>query len=304
MTTPRSEACLPLLPQDILSEVCAYLGPQELYNLSKTAKQLRIFLTSRSNAGPIWRRAFHRAVDADGLPRASPGVQCDLQWAELLYGRSCSACLINLENPLQYTFWPFNVRLCTNCFPSLVQRRLPPDLARRVRTEYWSGLFPSVSQTHTQTSLYLSREVETFKRRASSLTRDELEQFLIQQRQLTTLKMEARSPLPESLSIRPNSSCSMQRHASRGEHQIRRATPRFLSGAATIFLCATRLLAGNGQSSSFRTFPGPGCMCSYRGTGSLEQYHAYRGIQVHFLLLRYKVRRSCFESTNLFGGRR
>ncbi|KAJ7054308.1 hypothetical protein C8F01DRAFT_1374741 [Mycena amicta] len=190
MTTPRSEACLPLLPQDILSEVCAYLGPQELYNLSKTAKQLRIFLTSRSNAGPIWRRAFHRAVDADGLPRASPGVQCDLQWAELLYGRSCSACLINLENPLQYTFWPFNVRLCTNCFPSLVQRRLPPDLARRVRTEYWSGLFPSVSQTHTQTSLYLSREVETFKRRASSLTRDELEQFLIQQRQLTTLKME------------------------------------------------------------------------------------------------------------------
>ncbi|KAJ6534148.1 hypothetical protein B0H19DRAFT_440006 [Mycena capillaripes] len=97
---PYFIASLDLLPQDLLAEICQSLGPQELYNLSRTSKSIRTFLTSRSNAGFIWRQAFQEAVAEHSLPPC-PYTECELRWAHLLFGRFCH---VNLAHFLAVIF--------------------------------------------------------------------------------------------------------------------------------------------------------------------------------------------------------
>ncbi|KAJ7026618.1 hypothetical protein C8F04DRAFT_105506 [Mycena alexandri] len=157
-------ASLPWLPQDILAVISIDLGPQDLYNLSITNKSLRIFLTSRSNAAPIWRRAFEEAVADGSLPPPWPYMTCEIQWAQLVFGGFCSICLVDLRGPVPGTdiLWELNARYCHSCLPFQVQKRLPKELEKGIVRSYWWNLFPHASQSGTQIPMYSSEEIRKF----------------------------------------------------------------------------------------------------------------------------------------------
>ncbi|KAJ7608604.1 hypothetical protein DFH06DRAFT_191327 [Mycena polygramma] len=166
---PVPLASLAWLPQDILAEICWYLGPQELYSLSRTCRSIRLFLTSRSNAGPIWREAFQDAVADDSLPHC-PFTQCELRWAHLLFGGFCSACFVDFGDPVPGVgvLWKFNARYCDSCFPSHFQKRLPHKLEKHLPRHEWGTLFPSIPHPSTETPLYWSNDIKSFTKEYSS----------------------------------------------------------------------------------------------------------------------------------------
>ncbi|KAJ6622293.1 hypothetical protein B0H10DRAFT_2014194 [Mycena sp. CBHHK59/15] len=154
---------LPGVPQDILAEICAHLGPQELFSLSRTSRLTRLFLTSRSNAAPIWRRAFEEAAGDGSLPPVPPYLRCELQWAQLLFGDTCSICYVELSGVMgSNIWWAFNAQYCTDCFPSQFQKRLPKELEKYIPRKYWWGLFPSTRLINSETPLYSSPEIKRF----------------------------------------------------------------------------------------------------------------------------------------------
>ncbi|KAJ7078783.1 hypothetical protein C8R44DRAFT_754788 [Mycena epipterygia] len=118
------------------------LGPQELYNLSQTNKSIRAFLTSRSNAGPIWRHAFGEAVADGDFPPPSPYIKCELQWAQLI-------CFSEFDYPIPVVnVW--------------VQTRLPKELQRCLPRHDWWDLFPCAPENLSYPRVYSSREIKSF----------------------------------------------------------------------------------------------------------------------------------------------
>ncbi|KAJ7728471.1 hypothetical protein B0H16DRAFT_1588746 [Mycena metata] len=165
-------ASLPWLPQDILAVICMDLAPQELYNLSITNKSLRMFLTSRSNAAPIWRRAFEEAVADGSLPPPWPYMTCEIQWAQLIFGGFCSNCLADFRGPVPGTdiLWELNARYCPSCLPLQVQKRLPKELEKGVIRSCWWNLFPHASQPGTQIPIYSSEEIRKFTKEFTAIS--------------------------------------------------------------------------------------------------------------------------------------
>ncbi|KAF7355910.1 F-box domain-containing protein [Mycena venus] len=185
---PEAIVALAWVPQDILAEICWNLGPQELYSLSRTCKSLRVFLTSRSNAGPIWHHAIQKAVADGSLPPPSPYVECELRWAHLIFGNFCSICFIDFEDPVPGVgvLWQFNARYCSSCLPSQVQTRLPRELERCIPRHEWWGLFPHISQPRIHAPLYSSKQLSTFTKHYSSLrTSKDREAYMSWQRAQT-----------------------------------------------------------------------------------------------------------------------
>ncbi|KAJ7486817.1 hypothetical protein FB451DRAFT_773894 [Mycena latifolia] len=201
---PESVASLPWLPQDILTEICVYLGPQELYSLCRATKCLRAFLTSRSNAGPIWGRAFEEAIADDSVPR-SPYLQSELQLAHLLFGNFCSICFKDLP-PGKNIYWPFNARYCASCFPLQVQTRLPQQLERRIPRHEWWGLFPFALQTPSQVPKYLWRDIRIFTREYLAVKTPEAREECVRRRRARTADIHNLAEACQSWQARNSSS--------------------------------------------------------------------------------------------------
>ncbi|OSX64969.1 hypothetical protein POSPLADRAFT_1136226 [Postia placenta MAD-698-R-SB12] len=72
------------MPLDILQEIFAYLGPDDLLYLSRTSKALRTFLMNRASAF-LWRMAFK---NVDGLPER-PEFLNEPAYANVLYSKHC-----------------------------------------------------------------------------------------------------------------------------------------------------------------------------------------------------------------------
>ncbi|KAJ7727541.1 hypothetical protein DFH07DRAFT_999886 [Mycena maculata] len=172
------------VPALLKPQICWDVGPQELYALSRTSKSLRTFLTSKSNAGPIWRRAFKIAVDEGCVPPTPPDMTCELQWANILFGDFCFICL---HGPGENICWAFNARYCKECFPFQVQKRLPNALARYLPRTEWRGLVPFV-QAAAGIPLYSSQEMRVFAKEYLSLhTEEECAEYVERQRQRTAV---------------------------------------------------------------------------------------------------------------------
>ncbi|KDR77418.1 hypothetical protein GALMADRAFT_65553 [Galerina marginata CBS 339.88] len=72
------------LPVDIVFEIFGWLNPVDLLSLSRTSKNWRALLMTRSSTS-VWRSA---RLNLDGLPDCPDGLS-EPQYAELAFGRSC-----------------------------------------------------------------------------------------------------------------------------------------------------------------------------------------------------------------------
>ncbi|KAJ3864161.1 hypothetical protein EV359DRAFT_7354, partial [Lentinula novae-zelandiae] len=72
------------LPLDLELEIYSYLEPLDLLRLSRTSKDLRVFLMSRSNA-IVWRAARSNVPDLPPLP----SDLSEPEYANLVFASYC-----------------------------------------------------------------------------------------------------------------------------------------------------------------------------------------------------------------------
>ncbi|KAJ6624527.1 hypothetical protein B0H10DRAFT_2006326 [Mycena sp. CBHHK59/15] len=117
---------LPEMPLDIIFEIFSLLGPSDVLRLSRTTKDLRHLLMSRS-AISIWRSAFLNDPD---LPAVPDGMN-EPQYANLAFSPHCHKCHASGEHSI---LWAFHVRLCRTCLSGRfdeghkVLKKLPGNL--------------------------------------------------------------------------------------------------------------------------------------------------------------------------------
>ncbi|KAF5372844.1 hypothetical protein D9758_001536 [Tetrapyrgos nigripes] len=99
------------VPIELILEVFKYLDPLDILHLSRTSKDLRGILMSRSSAD-IWEAARANVEDLPPLPS-------DLnepQYASLAFDSFCHNCM---RNGCENIIWQARVRLCVKCIPDV-----------------------------------------------------------------------------------------------------------------------------------------------------------------------------------------
>ncbi|KAF8188326.1 hypothetical protein BJ912DRAFT_398455 [Pholiota molesta] len=97
------------MPVDILFEIFSLLNPIDLVNLTRTSKDLRAMLMSRSSIS-VWKSA--RANFVPAMPEC-PDDLSEPQYAELAFGKGCHYCQRNLGTI--HTAWTARRRICNKC---------------------------------------------------------------------------------------------------------------------------------------------------------------------------------------------
>ncbi|KAF9000522.1 hypothetical protein BDZ89DRAFT_1082273 [Hymenopellis radicata] len=97
-------------PLDVLFEIFSYLEPLDLLRISRTTKDLRQLLMSKSSAF-IWERA---RLATEGLPPIPDDLN-DPQYINLLFDKHCHECGNGFTQSVQ---WEARLRLCKNCLQS------------------------------------------------------------------------------------------------------------------------------------------------------------------------------------------
>ncbi|KAF8907417.1 hypothetical protein CPB85DRAFT_1311757 [Mucidula mucida] len=97
-------------PLDVLFEIFSYLDPIDLLRISRTTKDLRQLLMSKSSA-LIWERA---RLAIEGLP-PKPDDLNDPQYINLLFDKYCHECGNGFTQNVQ---WEARLRLCKHCLQS------------------------------------------------------------------------------------------------------------------------------------------------------------------------------------------
>ncbi|KAF8907452.1 hypothetical protein CPB85DRAFT_1391918 [Mucidula mucida] len=97
-------------PLDVLFEIFSYLDPIDLLRISRTTKDLRQLLMSKSSAF-IWERA---RLATQGIP-PKPDDLNDPQYINLLFDRHCHECGNGFTQSVQ---WEVRLRLCKYCLES------------------------------------------------------------------------------------------------------------------------------------------------------------------------------------------
>ncbi|KAI0786961.1 hypothetical protein C8Q75DRAFT_892810 [Abortiporus biennis] len=95
------------MPLDILFEIFGELKPQDLLALSRTTKDFRNLLISKSSVR-FWKAAFENAPE---LPPPFPGMN-EIKFANLLFSNHCHNCF---KPNIRTVFWVFRARLCNDC---------------------------------------------------------------------------------------------------------------------------------------------------------------------------------------------
>ncbi|KAJ3900514.1 hypothetical protein F5879DRAFT_412417 [Lentinula edodes] len=103
------------LPLDLELEIYSYLEPLDLLRLSRTSKDLRVFLMSRSNA-IVWRAARSNVPDLPPLP----SDLSEPEYANLVFASYCHMCM---RRPCETVIWQCRVRCCNRCFDSTFYSR-------------------------------------------------------------------------------------------------------------------------------------------------------------------------------------
>ncbi|KAI0070331.1 hypothetical protein K474DRAFT_1776866 [Panus rudis PR-1116 ss-1] len=98
---------MPNMPVDILVEIFAYLGPQDMLSLSRSTRDFRAFLFDRSTA-PFWKAARRNVGD---LP-AIPDDMSEPAFAHLFFDKFCHNCLKPNAGEM---YWILLGRFCRAC---------------------------------------------------------------------------------------------------------------------------------------------------------------------------------------------
>ncbi|KAF9073121.1 hypothetical protein BDP27DRAFT_1319432 [Rhodocollybia butyracea] len=96
------------VPLDVIFEIFRYLDSSDILRLSRTSKDLRGILMSRSSER-IWRTARENIADLPPLPFDLN----EIQYAHLLFDPSCHVC--NYHGRCDIIFWKFRMRCCKDC---------------------------------------------------------------------------------------------------------------------------------------------------------------------------------------------
>ncbi|KDR81922.1 hypothetical protein GALMADRAFT_240234 [Galerina marginata CBS 339.88] len=105
------------MPLDVLFEIFGRLEPLDLLHLSRTTKELRALLMSRSSMS-IWKQS---RSNIPGLPEC-PLDLTEPQYANLAFGKSCHFCHRSLGT--MHTAWSARVRACTKCLDDRFSARI------------------------------------------------------------------------------------------------------------------------------------------------------------------------------------
>ncbi|KAK7449719.1 hypothetical protein VKT23_013194 [Stygiomarasmius scandens] len=100
------------MPLDVIFEIFLYLEPLDILRLSRTSRDLRDLLTSRSSEY-IWRTA---RLNVEGLPPLPPDLN-EMQYANLAFDNFCHACG---HHPCDNILWDCRLRSCLKCVSTLL----------------------------------------------------------------------------------------------------------------------------------------------------------------------------------------
>ncbi|KAI0783638.1 hypothetical protein C8Q75DRAFT_429125 [Abortiporus biennis] len=96
------------MPLEILFEIFLQIYPQDLLSLSRTTKDFRALLVSKS-AIRFWKASSK--LNAKNIPPCYPDMN-ELAFANLLYSPHCHSCL---RPNVQTVLWEVRARYCNNC---------------------------------------------------------------------------------------------------------------------------------------------------------------------------------------------
>ncbi|RIA99430.1 hypothetical protein C1645_857139 [Glomus cerebriforme] len=102
------------LPPEIFAEICAFLPPSDLFNLSQVCRKFHGYLCApnSSTTRQIWRESRLQFVPKEDIPR--PEGMEETKYAELLMmERGCQICKQVMRCKI---YWEFEVRCCKECF--------------------------------------------------------------------------------------------------------------------------------------------------------------------------------------------
>ncbi|KAJ7104156.1 hypothetical protein B0H15DRAFT_11779 [Mycena belliarum] len=94
-------------PLDVLFEIFGHLNPLDLLNLSRTTKEIRGILMTRS-AAFVWKES---RTHVPGLPNLPPDLS-EPQYANLAFDSHCHKCF---TSPVQTVIWSARTRMCKKC---------------------------------------------------------------------------------------------------------------------------------------------------------------------------------------------
>ncbi|KAH9833536.1 uncharacterized protein C8Q71DRAFT_188731 [Rhodofomes roseus] len=100
------------MPMDIVQEICLYLHPHDLLNLSRTTKSFHVFLMKRSSAY-LWKGSLK---SVEGLPPCPKGWIEPL-WISLVFSPYCTECGVGKATTVH---WTFLARFCASCRKDMV----------------------------------------------------------------------------------------------------------------------------------------------------------------------------------------
>ncbi|KAF5372849.1 hypothetical protein D9758_001477 [Tetrapyrgos nigripes] len=95
------------MPLDVIFEIFMHLEPIDILRLSRTSKDLRKLLTSKSSEY-IWRTA---RLNVEALP-PPPSYLNEIQYANLMFDTYCHSCG---HHPCDNVLWDCRVRCCRKC---------------------------------------------------------------------------------------------------------------------------------------------------------------------------------------------
>ncbi|CAJ0753534.1 22505_t:CDS:2 [Entrophospora sp. SA101] len=177
-TTKTSNACIisTTIPCEIFIEICRYLHPVELVNLTFVCKKFRRWLLAVSNFGTeqIWK--FSRTTYLPNLPAAPKGLPEQCYVFLHLIELGCQFCGkgridqngdMPSEQPAKI-YWEFKVRCCRSCFFNRTISRGQLKEEGRLNREALVGL-PFYSQASRPKLYWRSQDIKIVKLLESNL---------------------------------------------------------------------------------------------------------------------------------------
>ncbi|GAA5896502.1 hypothetical protein JCM8208_004216 [Rhodotorula glutinis] len=100
---------LKTLPVEIITEIFSHLYPNDLLALSKVNKQYRALLTAKSSS-----RLWKAARDKLELPDLVTDYFSEVQYASLIFGRTCQLCNVNAGEDVLFDAY-LRLKICKHC---------------------------------------------------------------------------------------------------------------------------------------------------------------------------------------------
>ncbi|KAF8807884.1 hypothetical protein BYT27DRAFT_7099840 [Phlegmacium glaucopus] len=179
-------ASLPSMPLDILFEIFGHLKPYDILRLSRTTKDFRRLLLSKSSLS-IWKATLS---NVPGLPDCPPGMS-EPAWTNLVFSPYCNFCLTTSIRKVQ---WMFRLRICSRCAKEhLVESRFAFHPFEG-NMEYIIPTYPGKKGA----KIYLKSDCKLVEDQYAALQKGKAQRLFVEERMKTVLAIAAHAKLCEA----------------------------------------------------------------------------------------------------------